>query len=132
MAFAQSSGLESSFIEDMITLPALPSRYLKTERFSSKRTATQSPSINLLPAKYDKKRHMCAAVCVSGYSNFCWEQTQAGVDAHQKCPLDLHGTASWTCGDNGRWSTITPDLRFDRGIIFHQFFIYLQNFNTYL
>ena len=53
----------------------------------------------------------CPVKCgVSGYPDFCWE-AYADTKVSRACPAELSGTATWTCGIDGKWTTPSPDQR---------------------
>ncbi len=53
----------------------------------------------------------CPGECFPDYQNFCWGDTKIGTKVYKNCPIGLKGTASWTCGADGRWLSPVPDLR---------------------
>ena len=53
----------------------------------------------------------CPTKCISQYPGFCWDKTDFGTTANRDCPNNFEGTATWTCGTDGKWSTPFPDLR---------------------
>ncbi|XP_046446417.1 adhesion G protein-coupled receptor L3-like [Daphnia pulex] len=58
-----------------------------------------------------KQLLVCPAKCVSGYSpDYCWPEAQADSKSSENCPPGFIGTATWTCGIDGQWTTLTPDL----------------------
>jgi hypothetical protein len=39
-----------------------------------------------------------------------WDRTPRGKEAVQPCPIGATGHAKWSCRDDGRWATPTPDM----------------------
>lgn len=54
----------------------------------------------------------CPYRCAIGYVDYCWNETNADTVAKKECPQGLQGTATWSCGIDGEWSTVSPNLRY--------------------
>ena len=54
----------------------------------------------------------CPKVCIVGYNDYCWEETEIDTELIKDCPDTFSGTAHWKCGINGQWMTPSPDLRY--------------------
>ena len=61
---------------------------------------------------YSYQASKCPNRCAIGYENYCWNETNADTTAKKECPTGLQGTATWSCGIDGEWSTVSPNLRY--------------------